>query len=213
MLSEGKTLFPVKMKKEDFAYWCNEEALAELREFINENDIVSTYAPISHPGFLDFPSRTENFGKTKLQAIIRFIEKEGLTNFSVLESEISEGYFSRFLLYAGATTSHYASDDATKQELVRKIGALKHILESGFVCKLWSEVSENKYEVVIALDFENKIVGTDMWNAITRKYLFVEVSDTSEIDAVLNVTDFIEYEVLHKEYREGSIKKLCVLKK
>lgn len=213
LLSEGKTLFPVKMKKDDFVYWCNEESFIELRNFIYENEVESTYAPISHPAFLNFPSRSENFGETKLQAIIEFLEREKISKFSVLESEISEGYFSRFLLHAGALSANYISNDVNKRELVQKIAKLKYILEPEFMCRSWNETLGKAYDVVLALDFESMEDLLDIWNAVTRKYLFVEVADVSKLEDVLERTDFREIEIIHKEFREGIIKYLCILKK
>ena len=96
LLKEEHTIFPVKMKKNDFKEWCNIEIYQELRKWILENGIEKTYAPIPHPGMQDFPAEHERFGKTRLQKILN--EVKGMQDKTVLEYGDTEGYFSRILM-------------------------------------------------------------------------------------------------------------------
>ena len=219
LLSKGHTLFPVRMKKSDFELWSNKDAFEDLKQFLQDNAIEKTYAPIPHPAMISFPSKCGSFGKNKLKSIFKFFGLQSLNQFTVLDISNGEGYFARNMLRCGVASAEYRADDVQAIELTRKINRLMYINNMGIGLGRLSDEFK-KFDIVFAMDSfgclserKDLVMIADKLSQMTNRYLFIELCSDDDNKYLLAHTGFSNYTVLYEEYRKGRIWKIFVYRK
>lgn len=211
LLSKGHTFFPVRMQKQEFELWNNEEDFEILKQFLKERKIKNTYAPIPHPGMMLFPCECGTYGKNKLKNILKFFGLRNMHQYRVLDIGDDEGYFARNMLHCGVIKAEYKTKDVQELELARKINSLLYLNDMEMeAIDSYQEITE-LYDIVFAIKIDDTISIKEL-SKITVNYLFVELCSDDEA-CLLADMNFNSYEVLYEEYRDGRIWKTIVYKK
>lgn len=214
LLHEGHSLFPVKMQYDDFDKWYHEDVYKELKDYIYENHIERLYAPLPHPCFLNFPADCENVGRTMLADVMRFLADKDVSNMTVLDCSNDEGYFARNMDRIGVKETVFLNSDLRQIELADLFNRLlyreKVILKHEELKSiLGGEQADKKYDIVFALNNIDetyvKLLGT-----ICSKYLFMEITQSENIDFIKDCTGFNGYKRIHREYKNNQIRELVV---
>lgn len=164
LLHKGHKLFPIKVTKKDFEWWCNDKASEKLELYIREHNIKNMYAPIPHPAFLDFPARNENGEKTCLEAVLNFLSEFDISEYYIADTLLDEAYFARVFDRIGAAKAVYVNNNIQQQEL------------SKLCCTL---LYRNNVEIMSTLDEEYDIIFCNReerkkWQYICKKLMFQE---------------------------------------
>lgn len=210
LLSEGHTVFPVIVSQKDFQKWCNDVVYEKLTAYIRTHQIECLYAPLPHPGMLNFPVECESFGETKLKCIIRFLAHENVSMMDVLDCSRGQGYYARNMERIGVRKAVYMDADLVNVELA---GLMNQLLYRDQVAVRHMEIGDlpvdETYDMVFALDRFHENVNcceSEEWKVlekITKKYLVLEFcSDEEKITGQSSFKGFI---LLHREYRAGRI--------
>lgn len=197
LLHEGHSLLPIKVTKDDFIKWCNKEVYERLCRYIFENNIQSLYAPLPHPGFINFPSKYENNGKTKLEKVIGFFADKDITFMSSLDCLDDESYFARNMNRIGVLKSVFRNENKEQLQLAGLCNSLLYqeqvILEDKNI-----QYDEFKYDIVFGKEEEKERLLK-----VCKRFLFIE-KNINAIDFDIETKDS-DYKCLLKEYREGKI--------
>ena len=209
LLNEQYTLFPVKMKINDFKVWCNNKVYEELKNWILEKGIEKTYAPIPHPGMLDFLAEHERFGRTRMQKILNTIKD--ISGRTVLEYGPTEGYFSRVLVRAGARNATYVSEDLimiNTAEIICKLLYMDNISFHNRLCV------KNAYDIVVIVEGENTVISWSEIDTLTKKVCLLETKkQVTKVVEDISRTEFQDVDILFQEYYKGDILYLYILSK
>ena len=119
LLHKGHTFFPIRVARSDFDEWANEIEKNRLCEHINANGIDRFYAPVPHPGFLNFPSKYENREKVALEAVLSYFGFPimcKMSEYVVLDAVEDEGYFARVMSRCGAIRAVFMSVSQRQRE-------------------------------------------------------------------------------------------------
>lgn len=214
LLQEGHSLFPVKMSYDDFNKWCNEEVYQKLRVYVYENKIEQFYAPLPHPGFLNFPVQWEDIGKTKLATVMRFFADIDMADMTMLDYSNDEGYFARNFDRAGVKKSVFANRNVQQTELALLFNSL--LYRNDVIVKLsgLEELSKNSnFDIVFVVGHrvENiSITHLNLLGMLCKQYLIMETVNSMEIESIQKCTGLSNYVCLHKEYKTGQIWELGV---
>lgn len=196
LLHEKHSLIPVKVTKEDFLKWCNKPAYEKLCEFIFENSVQQLYAPIPHPGFVNFPSKYEDNGTTMLEKVMGFLAGKDVETMKFLDCLEDEGYFARSMCRIGAAESVFRSNSPFQQQLAVLINDL--LYQNVKIENDSLAAQDALFDVVFG-----KAEEKQQLMKLCRRYLFV----VQEI--CINSNDICEqeknYTCLLREYRNGSI--------
>lgn len=204
LLHKGHSVFPVRIRDEDFQKWCHKEQLSLVGDYIIKNGIQTFYAPLPHPAFLNFPSRCENGGKTKLEQVMRYFADKNIATLSVLDCMEDEGYFARNLERIGAKKAVFQSFDQTQVELAALLNKLLY-RDRVLVRNTMSNQKTEQYDVVFG---DAKELAT--LEKACSQYLLIEF-DAQEKEHVCRQTVFADYRCLFREYRKGVVRELGVL--
>lgn len=212
LLSEGHTVFPVVVSKNDFIKWCNMAVYNELIDCMKKYSIERLYAPLPHPGMLNFPVECDAFGETKLKAVIRFLAHIEINDMRVLDCSGGQAYYARNMERIGVKEAVYIDDSRQNIELALLMNRLLYregvIVKQGSIDEL---LSDAKYDVVFAMDhyseklmcLENKVLF--FLKKVTKKYLIVELKNEKELTFLLSQGGLKKTAILHKEYRNGKV--------
>ena len=216
LLHKGHNLFPVRMKYSDFDIWCNTDVYQELEEYIYLHQIKQFYAPLPHPGFLNFPVQWEDTERSKLADTLRFLADINLTDMTILDCSSDEGYFARNLDRVGAKKTVFLNDNLQQLELTDIFNRLLYrnnvIIKEGKV----EEFRDNmKFDIIFSLgEIDVKDVDTKshitFLGALCSQYLFMETTRPEEIIYIQKCTKFNNYTCIHREYRNGQTWELGV---
>ena len=219
LLSEGHTVFPVVVSKKDFTKWCNNEIYEKFVSYLKTHQIESLYAPLPHPGMLNFPVECESFGETKLKCIINFLSHEDVSSMEILDCSRGQGYYARNMERIGVKKAVYANSNLINVELADLMNRL--LYRDQVVVRL-TEIKnipiEEAYDIVFALDQIHVDVNyreSEDWKVIekiTRKYLVLEFYENEE-DHIIENSSFEGFIPLHSEYRLGNIWKTLIFYK
>ena len=216
LLHEGHSLFPVKMRLEDFNKWENKEVCNELITYIDAHNIKSFYAPLPHPSFLNFPVRWEDTGKTKLAAVMKYVSHCDIKSMTVLDCSDDEGYYARCMDRIGAKATVFLNDDRQETELAALFNRLLYReavkVERG---KLEDLTVNNGFDMIFAVENSIKEAGyskseLERLGVLCRKHLFMETTCAEEIENIKNCTRSENYKCIHREYSDGKIWELGV---
>ncbi len=217
LINQRRNLLPVKMRKCDFVEWCHMDIYEKFLKYVKDHNIVSMYAPVPHPGMLNFPVECEEFGETKLKCILRFIAHMNMRDMHILDCSRGQGYYARNMERIGVCESVYMDENIVNTELALLIDALLYRDKVVVVQKTIYQCDvEKKYEIVIAMD---KFVNTDrkiivpILDSVTNKFLFWESCEEEDKMEILQYTSFKEYILLHKEIKNMKIWELGVFVK
>ncbi len=212
LLSEGHTVFPVVVSQKDFQKWCHDEIYEKLTTYIRTHQIEYLYAPLPHPGMLNFPVECESFGETKLKCIMRFLAQENASDMDVLDCSRGQGYYARNMERIGAGKVVYADADLINVELAI---LMNQLLYRDRILVRHMEIKEfphdETYDIVFVLDRlqENpNCYENDEWRIlerITRKYLVLEFCRDETEKSLTEHSRFDGFRLLHREYRAGRI--------
>lgn len=212
LLHSGHTVFPVIVKKKDFERWCNYDTYRKFTAFIKEKKIKKLYAPLPHPGMLNFPVECEIFGEIKLKSIMYFIAHLKVNDMRILDCSGGQAYYARNMERIGVKEAVYIDDSCENIELALLMNKLLYregvIVRQGNINEI---LSEAKYDIVFAMDYcseklmclENEILF--VLKKLTKKYLIVELWDEKEITFLLSQDGLKMTTMLHKEYRNGKV--------
>lgn len=212
LLSERHTVFPVIVSKKDFIKWCNTVVYNEFIVYIRTHHIERLYAPLPHPGMLNFPVECENFGETKLKCIMRFLAHENISSMEILDCSRGQGYYARNMERIGVRKAVYVDADLINVELACLMNELLYrdqVLVRHLEIKDLSV--DETYDMVFALDqFHGnpKCCESEEWKVlekITRKYLILEFCSDEEQKDIIAHSSFERFMLLHREYRAGKI--------
>lgn len=195
LLHERHNLLPIKVSKNDFIKWCNKEVYEMVCNYILDNDIKALYAPLPHPGFINFPSRYENNGVTKLEKTIGFLVDKNVSVMSSLDCLEDEGYFARNMNRIGVLESVFASDNEEQLQLAELCNCLLYRNE---VILRNIKYGECQYDIVFGKEEEK-----EQLLKLCKRYLFIE-KNISMTSVSINADD-VNYMCLLQEYRNGKI--------
>lgn len=220
LLHEGHSLFPVKMQYDDFDKWYNKDIYIELEQYIFEHNVDRFYAPIPHPCFLNFPVKWEDVGRTKLADVMRFLANIDVSDMTVLDCSDDEGYFARNMDRIGAKVSVFLSECVCQIELANLLNRLLYrnnvIIKEGKLESIWGEEKDDsQYDIIFALSgidirkvyFKSQV---ELLGLLCNQYLFMETTQSEEIEYIQKCTGFKTYIGIHREYRDGQIWELGV---
>lgn len=124
---KGHCFFPIRLSKEEFSLWKNEDDLNRLINTIKENDISQLYVPIPHPAFLNYPSERESGYPKIMISILNFLGNDWLTGKNILDIGHYQGYFARITsrLHAGEVV--YFEENQKELNFVILVFKLLHI--------------------------------------------------------------------------------------
>lgn len=197
LLYEGHSIFPVKVSKEEFNIWSNEKHYKELEKYIRVNKIVSFYAPLPHPAFINFPSKHENNGKTKMEAVAQFLADEDIAQVSVLDCMEDEGYFARIMVRMGVIKSVFRSNCKEQLELAELFNKLLYrddvVLENEDIASL-----SLSYDIIFG-----RVEQEEYLKTVCTRFLFIERE--ININGELSQGTPQNYTVLLQEYYNGMI--------
>jgi hypothetical protein len=219
----GHVIFPVKMTKPEFEYWCNRKKFDEIREYISDHKISKTVVPIPHPGFINFESERELCGDTILSTIYRYIRKrvKADSEFDILDCSHMDGYFARNFARQKKGMTVYA-DAPENIEFAKMINELLYVtdIEYHVIPNLASELNNDRmYSGVFLINREDIDLGDEYFQhkicKVTQEYLFVETVGTeqADIEKFIANTDFSDYEILHREVYLGKTRQVYVFRK
>lgn len=210
LLSEGHTVFPVVVSKRDFIKWCNTAVYKDFVAYIKCHHIERLYAPLPHPGMLNFPVKCEAFGETKLKVIMHFMAHLKINDMRILDCSGGQAYYARNMERIGVKEAIYIDDSRENIELTMLMNDLLYRNNVDAKCIRIEELPFDViYDVVFALDkFEGQIFDSEcmilkILERITKKYLFWEFSIDSEQEYILKNSSFSDFRLLHREYRAG----------
>lgn len=196
LLHEKHSLMPVKVKREDFLKWYNKKAYEKLCNFIFENSIQQLYAPIPHPGFVNFPSKYENNGITMLEKVMEFLADKDIQFMKSMDCLEDEGYFARNMSRIGVAESVYVSGNAFQLHLTALINEL--LYQDVKIEQNDLKDRDAQFDIVFGREEEKQRLIK-----LCRKYLFVDKENNVNSDNVpLHEKNYV---CLLQEYRSGSI--------
>lgn len=200
LLHEGHSLFPVKMQKEDFEKWKNEKWWRRLKDYIIANGIKQLYAPLPHPGFLNFSSKSEDCGRTRLEKVMKFFAEIDIADMTVLDCNEDEAYFARNMERVGVREAVFQSISSEQLQLARICNQLlyrdKVIIQNASL-----ESGNKEYDIVFGKERD-----IERLEKICAKYLFVECEDNIDRKKYIESQHYFkEYQSLFQEYRNGKI--------
>lgn len=194
LLHKEHSIFPVKMQKNDFSVWCNYNSYKKLLDYIAKYHIETLYAPLPHPGFLNFPSICENNGRTKLEQVLSFFSDTDISQLTVLDNIADEGYFARIMARIGVKKTVFRTLDDRQLELAELCNQLLYrddvIIEKG----------TNSKNILYDIVFGEEKDRYDL-EKIYTKYLFIETTEEVQNE---------NYCCLFKEYNAGQVRVLGV---
>ena len=211
LLHEGQTLFPVKMSYDDFNKWCNKDVYEDLKKYIYEHHIERFYAPLPHPGFLNFPVQWENIGRTKLADTMRYFADKDLFDLTVLDCSDDEGYFARNMIRIGAKEAVFLNDDERQIELA---GIFNRLLyrEDVQIKKdnLENYSKNNTFDIVFAVHDDNmrpesSELQLKLLGMLCKQCLITETIKPEEIENIKKCTGLRDYMCIHREYKDGQV--------
>ncbi len=200
LLHEEHSLFPVKIQREDFEKWKNEKWWRKLKDYIADNGIKQLYAPLPHPGFLNFPSKCEDNGKTRLEKVMRIFAEIDIAEMTVLDCNEDEAYFARNMERIGVKKAVFQSKSLEQLQLAK---ICNHLLYRDRVVIQNADlgIENKKYDVVFG-----KARDIEKLEQICTRYLFVECEGNIERKKYIeNKHCFQEYQCLFREYQHGEI--------
>lgn len=211
---KGYVFYPVRMEKQDFIIWKNEECLSDLTQYIRLNEIEHTYVPIPHPFFLNFPYLRETGGDTVLSNILRYLGPIRLEGKNVIDVSQYEGYFARIARRMCAQRVLFYSDTKRINYLAEKIFKLLHLKDI--------EVVDNRHDLKQACNNADILFGMlnteELVNGNYLQYfsgiLFTEFYTSNEkfVKKVISNTQMNYYEMLHREVYDGEMLEIGVFK-
>lgn len=214
LLHKGHNLFPVKMKYDDFDRWYHEETCHELIQYLCENHIEQFYAPIPHPGFLNFPAQWEDAGRTKLADVMKYLAGKDIEDMTVLDCCDDEGYFARNMDRIGAKKSVFLNPDTGQTELADILNRLLYRRKVNIInSKLENYSKREKFDLIFGGSIGEEVITEsyiELLGILCRRYLIMETTRPEEIEKVQVHAKLKKYECLHREYKFGRVWELGV---
>jgi hypothetical protein len=93
---------PIRIPREDYAYWYNSSVAEKCRGYIEQQHIESTYTPIYHPAFFNIEYSAEKGGVLTASALHQFFRGKAVTAMSVLDVNSNLSYFAQIFSRMGA---------------------------------------------------------------------------------------------------------------
>lgn len=223
-VAKGLRYIPAKMSREDFECWKNEKKLYDCIEYMKKMDCLPAYAPILHPNFMNYPTRRDTAGDTRIIQIFNYLynKKMSMSEKSFLDIGSYYSFFSQAFERLGADVTTLEVYESS-YEAGKKINDLLHchnitaihgdILNTDF---------ERKFDITMMLTVFYPYLDTEdgkkiikKVSNITRNMLIWESGEKPkmEIEYILRHTDFSGYEKIAETYGTGRTRELGVFYK
>lgn len=214
LLHKEHSLFPVKIKQDDFAKWYHKTICDELKKYILEKQIKDFYAPLPHPCFLNFPVRWEGEGRTKLADVMKYLGNQNIAEMTVLDCGDDEGYFARNMDRIGAKETVFMNDDIQQIELAGLFCRLLFRQNVKIIGgKLEEHITHQKYDIIFGGSIKgNHISKTFIQHLgmLCKHYLFLETTQSDVVKMIQDGTGLSKYVPLHREFKFGQVWELGV---
>lgn len=197
--------YPVKMQKEDYRVWKNQECLEKIKGYIDKNNIENTYVPVPHPYFMNFPHLRESWGPTILGDVLRYIGPIRLEGKKIIDVSQYEGYFARMARRMCAEKIQFYCDTERVLYLAKKLFELLNIEKIEIMEDVSALSKECKDADMVFGMLNTENIVKKGWLRNFRGTLFSEfcTEDKGFIDMVLKNTEMKQYKTLHREMFDG----------
>lgn len=202
---KGWRFYPVKISAESYEYWLNKDALKDIISFISKHNITTTYVPIPHPCFMDFPSVEDKHGVTALSSILSFLGPIWLQGKKILDISQYEGVFARTAKRLRAEHIVCYNKSNILLEFSSKLANLLRISGIEFTSNE-RDISQHidKFDIVFAMKNIELLLSYPSFQKF-KGVLFVEFNpdDKMFIHNILSNTNLISYQKLYQKIVSG----------
>lgn len=202
---KGYVYYPVKMQKEDYAVWKNQNCLKQITDHIDKNNIENTYVPVPHPYFINFPHLRENWGPTILGDVLRCLGAIRLKGKKVIDISQYEGYFARVVKRMYAENVLFYCADYTILSFVSELFKLLKIEDIRTTDSLDSISGEcNNADIIFGMLNTRELLKNGCLKNF-KGILFTEhyLDDVHFVEVVSHETGMNRYKSIHREIFQG----------
>jgi len=213
--NKGYVYYPVKMQKEDYIVWKNQDCLEQLTDYIDKNNIENTYVSVPHPYFINFPYLRESWGPTILGDVLRYLGAIRLNDKKVIDISQYEGYFARVAKRMCAEDILFYCADHTILSLANEIFKLLKIEDIRMTDSLDSISGEcHNADIIFGMLNTRELVKKKCLQTF-QGILFAEhyVDDDHFVEVVSHETGMNRYKSIHRETFQGRILEVGVFER
>lgn len=166
---EGFRRIPVKISKDDFEIWKNEDVYRECKDYILDGYGNKLRTPIDHPGFFLFDSDYEDVNPTQLMLIQEFIGTMELSDKIFFDLSGDNGYYARALKKMGCKKCYTYCDNEKDKKCTELINRLCYL--DGM--QLFSNGVEDISGDIAVVDMTEKS-SDDFWDELEKCYKYAK---------------------------------------
>lgn len=223
-IAKGLRYIPARMSKEDYEHWKNESKLYDCIEYMKKMNCLPAYAPILHPNFMNYPTRRDTAGNTRISQIFNYLyyRKISMHGKTVLDIGSYYSFFAQAFEKIGAKVTTLEVYESS-YEAGKKINDLLYCTNIRAIQGNISDVEfEEKFDVTIMLTvfypYLDKNDGERVIKKVgnvTKQMMIWESGERpqQEIEFILKHTDFVTYEKIAETYGTGRTRELGVFYK
>ena len=210
---KGLQNMPVRMTREDYNIWVNEEYFEKLKRILVEGRVIP-YTRINHPMLQEYRCRSMEFEKTVLDVMQEWLYDEKQTFHSALELSNYQGYYSRNIYRMNKSNEiGVIVTEKEDKQFVHTLNQLQYIPENSIVImeSLDECIKKKKvYELGIVCNMyevnDLKDVLKHLNDIISDKIFWQSKSDAeAEKNYIINNSKFCNYKHIEGKCVEGRL--------
>lgn len=213
---KGMQYFPIRMKKEDYYHWVNEDKIGAVIESLK---ISEPQVPIMHPYFTNVEYKIKEYEESTMEMVLRYVYETNTRYDSLLDASDYGGEFARSFYRSGKAGKivsliedkdysfqkalndlYYISEDMVRVES-GTLEKLQGKYQCGVICGKYNLVSLEKIVQFFDILFADEII----WQSKDR----IE----EEKRYIIEKTQFKSYKALGKKCVNGKLRETGVFTK